>query len=68
MVETEHVNTVVAELLVIPAVGGVALCVMITALVAVHPFVPVTVTVYVAGAVTDKVALVPKTEVPFDHE
>ena len=38
------------------------------AAVAVHPFVPVTVTVYVPGAVTTSVALVPTIVVPLDHE
>ena len=50
------------------AVDAAVFCVMITALVAVHPLLPVTVTVYVAGLVTDKSALVPTTEEPFDHE
>jgi hypothetical protein len=40
-----QVNTVVEVLLVMPAVGAVVFCVIVTALVAVHPLLPVTVTV-----------------------
>ena len=50
------------------AVEAAVFCVIVTALVAVHPLLLVTVTVYVAGLVTDKAALVPTTEEPFDHE
>jgi hypothetical protein len=49
---------------VILAVGGVVLCVTIVVAVAVQPFEPVTVTVYVPGEVIVAVALVPK---PFDQ-
>jgi hypothetical protein len=45
MVLVAQVKTVVAVLLVMPAVGAVVLCVMVTALVAVQPLLPVTVTV-----------------------
>jgi hypothetical protein len=41
---------------------------MVVTAVAVHPFVPVTVTVYVPGVVTTSAALVPTTVVPLDHE
>jgi hypothetical protein len=63
-----QVSTIVAVLLVIPAVGAVVFCVIVIALVAVHPLLLVTVTVYVAGLVTDNAALVPTTVDPFDHE
>ena len=43
-------------------------CVIVTALVAVQPLLPVTVTVYVAGLVTDNAALVPTTVEPLLHE
>ena len=45
--------------------GGVMLCVTLVVAVAVQPFEPVTVTVYVPGEVMVAVAFVPK---PFDHE
>jgi hypothetical protein len=45
MVVVVQVKTVVELLLVIPAVGAVVFCVIVTALVAVQPFAPVTVTV-----------------------
>ena len=51
-----QVSTVVAVLFVMPAVGAVVFCVMVIELVAVQPLLPVTVTVYVPGAVTDKSA------------
>ena len=51
-----------------PAVGAVVFCVIVTALVAVQPLLPVTVTVYVAGLVTDNAALVPTTEEPLLQE
>ena len=60
-----QLSTVVPVLLVIPAVGGVLLCVMVMEAVAVQPLAPVTVTVYVLGAVTVAAALVPN---PPDHE
>ena len=50
------------------AVEAAVFCVIVTALVAVQPLLLVTVTVYVAGLVTDKAALVPTTIDPFDHE
>jgi hypothetical protein len=50
---------------VILAVGGVMLCVTLVVAVAVQPFEPVTVTVYVPGEVMVAVAFVPK---PFDHK
>jgi len=53
-----HVKTVVPVLLVIPAVGAVVFCVIVTALVDVQPLLPVTVTVYVPGVVTDNPAVV----------
>ena len=49
---------------VILALGGVILCVTLVVAVAVHPFEPVTVTVYVPGEVIVAVAFAPK---PFDH-
>jgi hypothetical protein len=49
---------------VILAVGGVMLCVTLVVAVAVQPFEPVTVTVYVPGDVIVAVAFVPKL---FDH-
>ena len=63
-----QVNMVVEVLLVIPAVGAVVFSVMLIALVAVQPLLPVTVTVYVAALPTDNVALVPTTLVPSLHE
>ena len=62
-----HVKTDVfkGDILII---GLVIFCVKICEAVAVHPFAPVTVTVYVPGVVTDKVALVPTTAVPLDQE
>ena len=46
------------------ALGGVVLCVTPVVAVAVQPFEPVTVTVYVPGEVIVAVAFVPN---PFDH-
>jgi len=46
--------------LVIPVDGAVVFCVIVTALVDVHPLLPVTVTVYVPGAVIDAASLLPK--------
>jgi hypothetical protein len=63
-----QVSTVVAVLLVIPAVGAVVFSVMLIALVAVQPLLLVTVTVYVAALPTDNVSLVPTTLVPSLHE
>jgi hypothetical protein len=63
-----QVSTVVAVLLVIPAVGAVVFSVMLIALFAVQPLLPVTVTVYVAALPTDNAALVPTTPVPSFHE
>ena len=40
-----QVSTVVAVLFVMPAVGAVVFCVIVTALVAVQPLLPVAVTV-----------------------
>ena len=54
--------------MVIPADGAVVFCVIVTALVAVHPFAPVTVTVYVPGVVTDNPADALTTELPLLHE
>ena len=68
MVVVAQVKTVVPVLLVIPAVGAVVFCVIVTALVEVQPLLPVTVTVYVPGLVTDKPADVPTTEFPSLHE
>jgi hypothetical protein len=62
-----HVNKVVVGALM-PAVGTVVFCVMVCDAVAVQPFAPVTVTVYVPGVVTASVAFVPTTVVPFDQE
>jgi hypothetical protein len=67
MLVVAHVNTVVVGALIV-AVGTPVLCVMICAAVALHPLAPVTVTVYVPGVVTESVAFVPTTAVPFDHE
>ena len=61
-----QLSTVVPVLFVIPAVGGVLLWVMVMEAVAVQPLAPVTVTVYVFGAVTLAAALVP--EDPPDQE
>ncbi len=63
-----QVRTVEPVLLVMPAVGAVVFWVMTIASVSVQPFAEVTVTVYVAGAVIDKAASVPATEVPSCHE
>ena len=63
-----QVSTVVAVLLVIPAVGAVVFSVISIALFAVQPLLPVTVTVYVAALPTGNVALVPTTLVPSLHE
>jgi hypothetical protein len=54
--------------MLIPAEGTTVFCVIVVEEVAVHPFVPVTVTVYVPGVVTASVAFVPTIVVPFDHE
>jgi len=59
---------VVALGALIPAVGATEFCVIVDDAVAVHPLVPVTVTVYVPGVVTTSAALVPTTAVPFDQE
>jgi hypothetical protein len=56
-----QVNTVVPELLVIPADGAVMSCVMVAVLVAVQPLLAVTVTVYTPGVVTVKSAAAPTT-------
>ena len=64
----EHVNTVEAVLLVIPAVGAVIFWVTVMLAVEVHPFDPVTVTVYVPGVEMLNAAFVPTTVVPSDHE
>jgi hypothetical protein len=53
---------------VIEAFGTVMFCVITCDAVAVQPIEDVTVTVYVPGAVTFKVAFVPTTVVPLDHE
>jgi hypothetical protein len=63
-----QVSTVVAVLLVIPAVGAVVFSVILIALFAVQPLLPVTVTVYVAALPTGNVALIPTTLVPSLHE
>jgi hypothetical protein len=52
---------------VIAAVGGALFCVIVKDEVAVQPFDPVTVTVYVPGSVTDKVAVFPTFVVPLDQ-
>ena len=46
-----HVSSVAPVLFVIPAVGATIFCVIISWAVAVHPFAPVAVTVYVPGIV-----------------
>ena len=43
-------------------------CVIFCEALAVQPLGPVTVTVYVPGALTRSVEFVPNTEVPLDHE
>ena len=53
---------------VIDTVGGVLFCVIVTGDVAVQPFAAVTVTVYVAGVVTESTALFPTTAVPLNQE
>ena len=63
-----QVSSVEPVLLVMPAVGAVMFCVIVTDSVSVQPLAEVTVTVYVAGAVTDSAASVPTSVVPFDHE
>jgi hypothetical protein len=55
-----QVTTVVPELLVIPAVGGVLFNVVVIDDVAVHPFAPVTVTVNVPAVVILAAAALPK--------
>lgn len=61
-------NMVVFGFAVIPAVGAVMFCVIVAAAVVLHPFAPVTVTVYVPGLVTFKVAAEPRMVVPLDQE
>jgi hypothetical protein len=61
-----HVNSVVVGAVIL-ATGGALFCVMVIDEVAVHPFDPVTVTVYVPGNVTDRLALEPTEVVPFDQ-
>ena len=63
-----QVNIVVPVRLVMAAVGGVVFCVIIVFAVAVQPFVPVTVTVYVPGEEIVKLEFVPTTLVPLLHE
>ena len=63
-----QVNTVVAVLLVIPGKTAEPSVVIVTELVEVHPLVPVTVTVYVAGVLTDSAAAVPTTVLPLLQE
>jgi hypothetical protein len=63
----KQVNIVAAGEL-IPAVGMVMFWVIIQDALAIQPFVPVTVTVYVPGDVTTNVAAVPTTAVPLDQE
>jgi hypothetical protein len=60
-----HVNIVAPVLFVIPAAGAVLFCVVVMLDVAVQPFAPVTVTVYVPAAVMLAFADVPK---PLLHE
>jgi uncharacterized protein (DUF983 family) len=55
-----HVNSVELLLFVIPAVGFMISCVMVMLDVDVQPLAPVTVTVYVPGAVIEAAALLPK--------
>ena len=55
-------------LLVIPAVGTVMSFVMVIISVSVHPFEPVTVTVYVPASETVKSATELTVEVPSDQE
>ncbi len=57
--DNAQVKTVEPELFVMPAVGAVISCVIVMLEVAVQPFDPVTVTVYVPGAVIDAAALLP---------
>ena len=63
----KQVNKVAAGEL-IPAAGRVTFWVIIHNALAIQPFVPVTVTVYVPGDVTTNVAAVPITAVPLDQE
>jgi hypothetical protein len=63
-----QVNTVVVVLLVIPGITAEPSVVIVTELVEVHPLVPVTVTVYVAGVLTDSAAAVPTTVLPLLQE
>ena len=51
----------------IVAVGGVVFCVIVILVVAVHPFNPMTVAVYVPGIVTFKRAFEPTFVVPLDQ-
>jgi hypothetical protein len=53
---------------VIAAFGTLMFCVITCEILAVHPFEPVMVHVYVAGVLTEIVAVVPTTVVPFDQE
>ena len=57
-----------ADGMVIEALGKAILCVITCDAVAVQPLEFVTVTVYVPGVVTESVAFVPTTAVPFDQE
>ena len=59
-----QVSTVVALLFVMPAVGGADDCVAVMLAVDVQPFEPVTVTVYVPGAVMLADAALPN---PLSH-
>ncbi len=69
MLVVVHVKTAVFGTALIAANGAVVFWVIITVLVAVQPLMAeVTVTVYVPGVVTVKLALVLTTAVPLDHE
>jgi hypothetical protein len=66
MLVVVQVNSVTAGAVML-ATGGALFCVMVMDAVAVQPLDPVTVTVYVPGKVTDKLAFVPTDVVPLDQ-
>ena len=67
MLVVVHVNTLETGGVIVTD-GAVLFCVIVCVAVAVHPFVAVTVTVYVPEVVTFNVAFVPSTAVPLDQE
>ena len=62
-----QLRSVVAGIL-IAAIGAIMFWLIVCVAVAVHPFAPVTVTVYVPGTDTGRVEFDPTTVVPLDQE